>query len=325
MRLPCGAVAICAALLMSGCDAGVPAVPDASRPADGVRGDIDTFRIVMPQLGGRERTIRVYVPPGYHDTARRYPVLYLQDGQSAFVPGAYGDWLVDETIDRLVRDGSTGGLIVVAIDHSEHRWNEYGPWLNRTMHRWVSPSWSEPTQGGEGAAYVDFLTTTLKPEIDRRYRSLPGREHTGVGGASMGGIISLYAVLTRGDVFSMAMAMSPAVWFAEGGEAWLSSNYLLEQLEASRPPPEARYYIDIGTEERSRESDPDVRDTDGAPVSYPRAYIEGARALADALEANGVPATNVRLVVDSGAAHHESAWARRLAGAVLWLFAGRED
>jgi predicted alpha/beta superfamily hydrolase len=281
---------------------------------------IDTFRIAMPQLGGRERTIRIYLPAGYDGGARRYPVLYLQDGQQLFSPGPYGDWLVDETMDRLVAEGKTRGIIVVGIDNGERRWDEYGAWTNRRMHDWVDPSWSRPIEGGEGAAYVDFLARTLKPEIDRRYRTLPGREHTGIGGSSMGGLIALYAGLARPDVFGRVMAMSPAVWFAEGGGPWLSRNRLLDWIASGTPPRDVRFYVDVGTLERSRERDPDVPDRDGRPLTYPRAYADGAAVAADALRERGVPDANLRLVFDEDAPHHESAWARRLEDAVLWLY-----
>ena len=116
------------------------------------------------------------------------------------------------------------------------------------------------------------------------------------------------------------MAMSTAVWFAEGGGPWLSGNRLLEALRKRRAPAGVRFYLDVGTEERSRASDPDVVDASGGRVTYPRAYVEGTRALAAALAASGVAPADLRVVVDEGAPHNESAWARRLAGAVQWLY-----
>ena len=290
----------------------------AQAPADASR--VDTFRVTMPELRGRQRTVRVYLPPGYDGSDRAYSVLYLQDGQNLFTPGAYGDWRVDETVDSLVAAGKLDGLIVVGIDNGERRWDEYGPWPNAQMHRWVDPSWSRETEGGDGAAYLDFLLQTLKPEIDRRYRTLQGVEHTGIGGSSMGGLIALYAGLVRPDVFGRVLAMSPAVWFAEGGGPWLSDNRLIGRIRGRTPPSHVRFYVDMGTDERSRETEPDVTDSAGRAVSYPRAYLEGARAVADAFRTGGVPEANLRYVVDQGAVHHESAWARRLADALLWLY-----
>jgi metallo-beta-lactamase class B len=283
-------------------------------------GRIDTFRVTMPQLAGRPRTIRVYLPPGYGDGGAPFPVLYLQDGQQLFSPGPFGDWLIDDTLDALIASGRSRGLIVVGVDNGPDRWDEYGPWASGRMHDWVDASWAQATEGGDGAAYVRFLTGTLKPAIDRRYRTRPEREHTGIGGSSMGALIALYAGLTRPDVFSKVMAMSPAVWFAEGGGAWLSDNRLLTFMRDRPLPRDVRFYLDVGTAERSREADPDVVDARGRPVSYPRAYVEGCAAAAAALRAGGVPEANVRHIVDEGAVHHEGAWSRRFGAAVGWLY-----
>ena len=309
------------------------AVAAAPAPAPLTPSRVDSFRVVMPELGNRQRTVRVYLPKGYAGSTVSFPVLYLQDAQQLYSPGPYGDWLVDETLDRLVDGGRTRGLIVVGIDNGERRWDEYGPWVNARMHDWVDAAWARPAEGGEGAAYLAWMANTLKPEIDRRYRTLRDPEHTGIGGSSMGGLIALYAGLTRPDVFSRVLAMSPAVWFAEGGaaagdgggrgsgRAWLAANQLLADLRARAPlPRNVRFYVDVGTNERSRDTDPGVVHADGRPVTYPQAYVEGAQAAVEALRAGGVPEANVKYVVDQGAVHHESAWSRRLADAVLWLY-----
>lgn len=281
---------------------------------------IDTLRIAMPELGGRTRTVRIYLPKDYESTARRYPVLYLQDGQQLFAPGPFGDWLIDESLDRLTDRDPSRAVIVVGVDNSDRRWDEYGPWTNARMHAWVDPSWSRPVQGGEGDAYVRFLAETLKPQIDARYRTLRDREHTGIGGSSMGGLIAVWAGLTRPEVFSRVMAMSTAVWFGEGGGPWLSANRLIEHARTHPAPRDVRFYLDVGTAERSREAEPDVVDAQGQAVSYSRVYVDGTEALARALRQSGAPDSNVRLVVDAGAPHHESAWSRRFTPALLWLF-----
>jgi pullulanase len=281
---------------------------------------VDTFSVAMPELGGRSRTVRVYLPPGYDASSSRYPVLYLQDAQQLFSPGPFGDWQVDEHLDRMVEDGRLRGLIVVGVDNSEHRWDEYGPWVTTHMREWVMPSWSQPVQGGEGDAYIRFLTGTLKPMIDARFRTLRDREHTGIGGSSMGGLIALHAGLTRPEVFSRVMAMSTATWFGEDGGPWLSSNRLLRDVRERPVPANVRFYLDVGTNERSRDSDPDVRDALGRPVSYPRAYVEGSEAVAEALSARGVPPERLRHLVDHGGIHNESAWSARFEAAIEWLY-----
>ena len=285
---------------------------------------IDSFHVSIPELGNRERTVRVYLPPGYANGTQAFPVLYLQDAQQIFTPGWFGDWRVDETVDSLVASGRSRGIIVVGVDNGPQRWDEYGPWVNRHMRDWIDSSWARPAEGGEGGAYVAFVANTLKPRIDRQYRTLPDRAHTGIGGSSMGGLIALHAGVIRPDVFSRVMAMSSAVWFAEQGGAWLSNNQLLADVRARASagslPRDVRFYLDVGTAERSRDTDPDVVDAHGERVSYPRAYVEGTRAVAAALTAGGVPDSNVKVVVDEGATHNEKSWASRLPGALQWLF-----
>jgi metallo-beta-lactamase class B len=281
---------------------------------------VDTLSVAMPELGGRMRKIRVYLPAGYAEGRTAYPVLYLQDAQQLFSPGPFGDWLADEHLDSLIGHGRLGGLIVVGVDNSERRWDEYGPWVNTHMHAWVPSSWSQPVQGGEGDAYVRFLTATLKPMIDARYRTLPDRDHTGIGGSSMGALIALHAGITRPDVFSKVMAMSTAVWFAENGGPWLSDNRLLREVQEKPAPTNVHFYLDVGTKERSRDTDPDVLDGRGRPVSYPRAYLEGSEAVAAALRVAGVPADRFRFRVDEGGIHNESAWSARFEDAITWLY-----
>ena len=161
---------------------------------------VDSFQLTIPELGDRARTVRVYLPPGYASAPGAFPVLYLQDAQQLFTRGWFGDWRVDETVDSLVASGHSRGIIVVGVDNGPRRWDEYGPWVNRHMRDWIDSSWAKPVQGGEGSAYVGFVATTLKPRIDRQYRTLADRAHTGIGGSRMGGLIAIHAGLTRPDI-----------------------------------------------------------------------------------------------------------------------------
>ena len=157
----------------------------------------------MPQLG-RSRKIWLYLPDGYAtNKKKKYPVLYMQDGQNLFddLSAAYGEWGVDECLDSLIKSGRQA-CIVVGIENSLHRQSEY------------NPDDSERFGKGEGKEYVDFLATTLKPFIDRHYKTLPGKDNTVIAGSSMGGLISLYAMLQYPDVFGKAGIFSPAIWAA---------------------------------------------------------------------------------------------------------------
>lgn len=262
----------------------VPAAP-ARRTVSGDVTVVDGFP--APELGGSRR-LWVYLPPGYAASERRHPVLYMHDGQNLFdvATSFAGEWEVDESVDALVREGRLDGLIVVAVDNAgEARLDEYSPWRDRQLGK-----------GGRGDVYVSFLVRTLKPYVDRRWRTLPDREHTGIAGSSMGGLISLYAALRYPEVFGRVAAFSPTLGFA--------ARMPMRHLRAARARLPQRVYLDMG----------------GAESGHPghdRELVELARAAASVLAAGGF---EVRLVIDGPARHHESAWAARFPEAVTWLF-----
>jgi alpha-glucosidase len=285
---------------------------------------IETFTIAIPQLGNRQRNIQVYLPPDYDSSEKAYPVFYLYDGEYLFNPPSVGigDYAVDETLDRLFNEGSLEGLIVVGIEHDRnYSWSEYMPWVNEDMRDWLKASDTARAEGGEGFAFLDFIVRTLKPEIDSRYRTLTDRENTAIGGFCRMGIIPIIAGIEYPDVFSGVMAMSPAVWLAEGGGRWLSNNQLIQYLNNSQLPENVKFYVDIGTEESSG-SRPPVRDQNGDRITYPQAYVEGAQAVTTALLNNGVPETNVYFRIIDGVAGTRDIWAQRLDEVMLWFFGG---
>lgn len=157
---------------------------------------------VIPQLD-RKRRVWIYLPKGYATSKKSYPVLYMHDGQNLFneQTAAFGEWGVDEAMDSLQK--KTGReVIVVGIDHGgDKRLSEYSPYDFQTFK-------------GEGSQYVDFLVQTLKPYIDQKLRTLKDAPNTFTAGSSMGGVISLYAVLKYPDVFGGAGIFSPAFWTA---------------------------------------------------------------------------------------------------------------
>lgn len=163
---------------------------------------IDTaFKI--PQLN-RTRRIWVYLPKGYGSSDKKFPVLYMQDGQNLFneQTAAFGEWGVDECLDTLQKKLNKE-CIVVGIDHGGvKRMTEYNPYDNAQQGK------------GEGQLYADFLANTLKPFIDQKYRTLKGPENTFVAGSSMGGLISLYTILKYPDIFGAAGVFSPSLWIA---------------------------------------------------------------------------------------------------------------
>ncbi len=164
----------------------------------------------IPQLG-RHRRIWACLPPDYWTSGKRYPVVYMQDGQNLFdnPDAAFGSWGIDKALNRLFLRGNQGigaasQPIFIGIENgAEHRIAEYSAWKN------------EEYGGGEGAQYLDFLCDTLKPFVDEHLRTLPGREATGIIGSSMGGLLALYAAIEKPEVFGMAGVFSPSLWFSD--------------------------------------------------------------------------------------------------------------
>jgi metallo-beta-lactamase class B len=166
----------------------------------------------MPQLN-RSRRIWVYLPAPYKNSKKHYPVMYLQDGQNIFddYTSAYGEWGVDECLDSLFTKGKRP-CIVIGIDNGgETRMNEYNPY----EFTWKDSSTSK-TFTPEGDQYLSFISHTLKPFIDKHYRTLSSRENTIIAGSSMGGLIAYYALLKYPKVFGKAGIFSPAFWTASG-------------------------------------------------------------------------------------------------------------
>jgi len=157
----------------------------------------------IPQLK-RSRRIWLYLPPDYATSKKRYGVLYMHDGQNLFdnATSYSGEWGVDEYLDSIFKKGKKE-VIVVGIDNGlTKRMSEYNPWEFQNFGR------------GEGDRYVDFLVKTLKPYIDKHYRTLKDKPNTFIAGSSMGGLISLYAVLKYPEVYGAAGIFSPAFWTA---------------------------------------------------------------------------------------------------------------
>lgn len=274
------------------------------------------FEKDAPELRDAKRTIYVYLPPDYYQTEKRYPVIYLQDGGMLFSTSER-DVHYDQTLDQLFVSGVTNGIIAVGIAASaNHRWDEYSPWVNNNLNLWVN-NWDNG--GGEGENYLDFIVNTLKPEIDSNYRTLPDRENTGIGGFSMGGLISIYAGLSRPEVFSKVMATSPAVWFAETGGNWLSNNQLLSYIASIEVPKNVKFYIDVGTNEWA-ENPVTAYDKDNNSLTYPYIWQTGAETLYNYLRAMLMPESSLLLVREPDGIHDVSSWGGRFGDAITWLY-----
>lgn len=253
----------------------------------------------IPQLQ-RQRLIRVYLPADYHTGSKRYPVVYMHDGQNVFEPElciSGMSWQAGEHLDKMQAEGKTDGIILVAVDNSPlhdgfGRMNEYSPWPYNPSPELSSWNVIKQTMGGEGEAYAAFIADTLKPYIDQHYRTRKERELTTIAGSSMGGLISLYIALQYQSLFGNAGVFSPAFWFAS-----TSMTEFLSQTPISQP---LDIYMDIGTAETSDHTLP----------CFPSLYLEEAKRFHQQLQTKGDQLT-CRLLVEEGAVHSESAWARR--------------
>ncbi|WP_426058937.1 alpha/beta hydrolase-fold protein [Hymenobacter sp. B1770] len=244
----------------------------------------DSFRI--PQLG-RTRRVLVYLPVDYaNKPKKRYSVLYMHDGQNVFdaATSYSGEWGVDETLDSLRAAGQDpSGCIVVAVDNdNQHRSDEYIPWRN-----------AEIKAGGQGGAYVDFLTLTLKPYIDTKYRTRPDAAHTGIAGSSLGGLISVYAALKYPRVFGRVGAFSPAFWVC---------NDSLKAFAKMHPAASTtRFYFVCGPKESET-------------------MLPLMAAWRNNLRNQGVPASNMSFRAPADGQHREWFWQREFPAAYQFLF-----
>lgn len=229
----------------------------------------------------RERTVRLYLPPGYSQSSKRYPVLYMHDGQNLFDEAtAYaGEWQVDESLNELAKTGLE--LIVVGIDNGgESRMQEYSPWYNAQFGE------------AEGEEYMALVVDVIKPYIDKHYRTMPDRESTAIMGSSMGGLISHYGLWQYSDVFSKAGIFSPSYWYSEDVFSFTSETPL---------PADSRVYWIVGQDEG-----PDM--------------VNGMSRMVEHVTALEHPSENRFDKVVEGQGHNEAFWASEFSDAVSWLF-----
>jgi alpha-glucosidase len=236
----------------------------------------------IPQLKTTRR-IWIYLPKDYETSHKKYEVMYLQDAQNLFddATSYAGEWQVDETLNKIFE--KTGkSLIVVGIDNGgEKRMEELSPYKNAKY------------GGGNGENYVKFIIETLKPFIDKNYRTKPQQKFTTIGGSSLGALISVYAAVKHPETFGKVLAFSSAFWFnaKELNEFILSSKVNLKHQ---------KYYFIQGKHE-----DEDME-------AQTKNIIEN-------LKSKNVKPKNIFLKIDEDGKHNEMYWLREFEGAVLWL------
>lgn len=272
-----------------------PETPSSGRAVDAV-GVIKRLRVVGGggAAHGVTRDLLVWLPPGYNERTnaeRRYPVLYLHDGQNVFehLPGVPGEWGADETATRLIEERVIEPTIIVGIPHTgANRIAEYVP---------AELGFDDLSVDGEG--HVEFLCREVVPRVDAAFRTDARAQRRAVGGSSLGGLISLYAATRRPDVFGMALVESPSV-YQRGRGIWQA----LFPADGDWP---GVLFIGVGGHE-------------GRTPEWAAEYVEQVRGLAARAQEAGGSNARVRLVIDPDAAHTESAWAARLPEALATLF-----
>jgi predicted alpha/beta superfamily hydrolase len=261
-------------------------------------GDIRTHKSFPSKILNNERDVLVYLPPGYEDDKRtRYPVLYFHDGQNlfdgatSFIPGQ--EWRIDETAQELIKAGRIEPLIIVGVYNTgTDRVAEYTPVED-----------AKYKGGGKADLYGRMLIEELKPFIDANYRTLTDAKDTGLGGSSLGGLVSLYLGLKYPNVFGRLAVVSPTVFWG--------NDFIVHYIERLPQKPDERIWVDIGTRE-------------GRDASEAQQTVTKTRLLRDTLVKKGwQPEKDLKYFEADGAEHNERAWAARVGPILEFLFPKR--
>ncbi|MEN8139237.1 MAG: alpha/beta hydrolase-fold protein [Bacteroidota bacterium] len=233
----------------------------------------------MPQLN-RNRRIWIYLPESYSSSDKKYPVLYMHDGQNLFNSASSfaGEWEVDETMDKLIAEGNREAIIVGIDNGGKFRIDELTPFENSEY------------GGGDGGKYVEFIVNTLKPFVDSKYRTLSDRENTAIMGSSLGGLISFYAILKFKNIFSKAGVMSPSFWFSE-------RIYFIPQYRENM-------FMKVHFSAGDSESETMLLDIDK---------------MIEKMKKMGYPDSSYRLKVVKDGKHNEEQWRKEFLYAYKWL------
>lgn len=252
-------------------------------PQPTIVGHVESFTYA-PFLAGRR--CWVYLPPGYFESTKSYPVLYMHDGQNLFDQNTSfaGEWKVDETCEMLIGNGEIEPIIVVGIENNAARCTEYTPWP-------AIPA-GNPCAGGGANTYLQAIRDVLIPEVNNRYRTRTGPANTYMAGSSLGGLVTVYAGYAYGNVWGRIAGVSPSYWWA---------NQAMLNYAAANPPPATltHFYQDMGTSESG---------------------ISNLRAMRDIAIGQGFVLGDDLLSIEaSGHSHNEFYWALRLPDTLRFL------
>lgn len=237
-----------------------------------------------------QRDLIIYTPPGYYEQPeRRFPVLYLHDGQNlfdgatSFIPGQ--DWHVGQTADACIQSGAVEPLIIVGMYNTKARIREY------------TPTHVPKLGGGRADRYAKFLIEEVKPFVEREYRTLNDSSRTGIGGSSLGGLVSLYLGMKHTEIFGRIAALSPSVWW--------NQLVIHRFVQAMYVEPRPRIWLDIGTREGPR--------IVGDVEKFRDVLLQKGWRLENDLHYERV----------EGAEHNEAAWAQRVGPFLRFLYPAR--
>lgn len=255
--------------------------PKTSTKSENVKILSEDFKV--PQLQTTRR-IWIYLPPDYHQSTKKYPVIYMEDGQNLFdnATSFSGEWKVDETLNKIFADTKKSAVVIGIDNGGAERLNEYSAWENKKY------------GGGKGDLYADFLVNTLKPFVDKNFRTLKDAKNTALIGSSMGGLISYYIGLKYPKSFGKLGIFSPSFWFAPDE---LRTFTLKNAANATQ----TKFYFYAGLKESPE-------------------MAEDVRKISTLLMSNGVPSSNLKIVFNPYGTHSEPYWAQAFSPAFLWLF-----
>ena len=255
-------------------------------------GNIEKLVSFESKVLQNRRNISVYLPPQYaSDKGRRFPVLYMHDGQNVFdgatsyIPNQ--EWRADEAAEALIKAGLIEPIIIVGIDNGQSaRADEFLPWKIKM---------GNSEGGGKADLYGKMLTDEIMPMVNAKYRTKTGPSNTGLLGSSFGGVITSYLGITRPNVFGKLGIVSPSVW--------VNGRELLKMVKPIKN--RQRIWIDMGTREGL-------------------SAVPDAQALFEAYKSAGwKEGKDITLVIDGNAEHNELAWSRRMMSILTFLFGPR--
>lgn len=256
------------------------------------RGSIQYHHHFSSSFLRQPRTLAVFLPPSYSlEPARRYPVMYLQDGQNLFDPEtAFGGnpWWADEVAERTIRRGEVQPIILVGVANTPDRMREYG-------------SRHSPLRRADDSSqnYGRFLVEEVKPFIDRTYRTRPEAIHTAIGGSSLGALIALHLCKWYPGVFGMCAALSPSLW-------WDGESFLRRIGEKPGWLNTCRIWLDMG-------------DREGWKHATQKNGIRRVRRLADEMKHYGI-GSRLRMTEVPDGQHSERDWGQRFDQVLQFLF-----